>query len=236
MRQTGYGMNDNVQQQIDRMHAAARVSIRPPEKGVYGSYSLSMRSGLVAAGMAGPLAIWELRWPSLAVNALVRRVRISAAAATLFTAGEFGFSLFRATGFSVLDTTGAAAAITLLGKSQARSSRFAASQLQSTTQAFAILNTANTGLTGGTKTLDNNPLGGVSAGVPVTAGTGNTWIVAPGTKLLEADGVVSEPSELQLNEGLVIRAEAVPATGTWTFTVDVDWDEIDPARYFAING
>jgi hypothetical protein len=193
---------------------------------------MGMTSGLIAAGMVGPLPIWEMRFPPQNVNALVRAVHFSAAAVTLFTAGVFTVSLFRATGFSAVDATGAAVAPTLLGKSQAKSSRFAPSQLQSTAQSFAILSTAATGLTGGTKTLDNNPLYVVSAGVPVTAGTGNTWIVNPGTRLHDQAYSSMEPLELTQNEGLIIRAEAVPATGTWTFSVDVEWDEIDPSKYF----
>lgn len=230
----GFGPNNNIVQQVDPTHKAERSSLRPPCKGLLGSYSLSMTSGLVATGMTGPLPIWEMRWPIPVSQAvcLVRRLRLSVAAATLFTAGIATFGLYTATSFSVLDLTGAVAAISLLGRNQARSSRFAPTLLQSTTQAFAILGTANTGLTAGTRTLSSNAIAGVSAGVPVTAGTGNTFVVPAGTILLEASEGGKEPVELQANEGLVLQAIAVPATGTWTFTVDVDWDEVDPAKYF----
>lgn len=227
----GYGPYDGIRQMIDPTQKSARVSIRPPE--VLGSYSLSMTSGLVAAAMAGPLPIWEMRWPipTTQAVALVRSVRFSCAAATLFTAGIASFDMFLATGFTVLDATGGATAITLAGESQALSPRYSASQLQSTTQSFVVLGTANTGLTGGTKTLDNNAICGLSAGVPVTAGTGNTYIVQTGTVMFQS-GESRPPIELQQNEGLVLRCLAIPATGTWTFTVEVQWDEVVPATYF----
>src|SRR5947208_79894 len=117
----GTGINSDREAQVDYTHRALRTSLRPPEKGLLGSYSLSMTSGLVAAAMTGPLPIWEMRnFITDGTVAMVRRLRLSAAAATLFTAGIASFDLFRATGFSVLDTTGGATAITLLGKSQAR--------------------------------------------------------------------------------------------------------------------
>ena len=28
------------------------------------------------------------------------------------------------------------------------------------------------------------------------------------------------------------KVRTVPITGTWKFGVEVDWDEVDPARYF----
>jgi hypothetical protein len=226
--------NVGVSAEVDNIHKALRTSVRPADKGVYGSYGFGLSSGVVAAGMTGPLAIAEMRWfPTAGVSGLVRRVRFSAAGITLFAAGVATFSLFRATNFSVLDATGAVAAPTFAGKSGAKSTRMGPSQLQSATgQAFNVLSTANTGLTGGTKTLDNNPIGLITAGVPVTAGTGNTWIVPPGSVLWESSASDPEPIELQSNEGLVIRCEAIAATGTWTFSVDYDWAEADPTKYF----
>jgi hypothetical protein len=222
-----------VSAEVDSLQKALRVSVRPSDKGIFGSYGIGLTSGLVAAGMAGPLAIAEMRWtPTNGTSALIRRVRLSASAVTLFTAGAATFSMFHAQNFTVLDTTGAATAPTFTGRTQVKSSRFGASQLNSGTQAFAILATAATGLTGGTKLLDNNPLAAVTAGVPVTGGTGNTWIVPPGTVLWESSASDPEPLELQSNEGLVIRCEAIPATGTWTFSVDIDWAEVDPSKYF----
>lgn len=230
---SGVNVYDNINLQVESTHRAARVSLRPPEKGLYGSYQMSMTSGTVAAAMSGPLPIWEMRWFPTTVNALIRRLRFSCAAVVEFTVGQLGFDLYRATSFSVLDATGAATAPTILGKSQAKSTRFAATQIQSSAgQAFCILNTANTGLTAGTKTLDNNPLVAINAGVPITAGTGITQVVPPMTPLLDCSTGGEEPIELQANEGLVLRAVSVPATGTWVFSVNVEWDEIDPARYF----
>lgn len=228
MKIFGFGVNENVQAQVDKTHGALRTSIRPPEKGVYGSGRIAMWSGVVAAGMTGPLAIWEMRWAPSSVNALIRRLKFVAMTdTTAFAPGSAIFGLWKATGFSVLDATGAIAAPTIAGKDLMKSSRFANTQLQSSTQAFAILSTANTGLTGGTKTLQNNALA-------VAMGSVGAFPLARIFEgdLLSAAEAGREPEELQQNEGLVLRAELIAATGTWKFGVEVEWDEIDPARYF----
>jgi hypothetical protein len=233
MRQTGYGINDNVQQQIDRTHAASRTSVRPPEKGAFGAYSIALVSGVMAAGLAAGSPIYAFRWTSNSVSALVRRVRLLAGTdATAFAQGATIFDLIRATNFAVQDTSGAT--VTIAGKSGAKTQRYPASQIQiaaSATGNIAIANTAT--LTAGTRTLDSNPLGiivgsvgAVPANFPVPNGAGYLW---------EQANPAQEPLELGQNEGFVIRA-TVPATGTWRFGVEVDYDEVDPARYFALMG
>lgn len=231
---TGVGTFGNTEMQVDPTHRAARVSLRPNEKGVYGSYRAAFFSGLVAAGMAGPLAIFEMRWTPATVNGLIKRLRFMAVMdATGFAQGSAIFSLFKATKFTALDTTGAATAPTLAGKDQAKSTRQAASQLQSATaQNFAILNTAATGLTGGTKTLDSNAMALLMGNATVITTNGAPVPLNILGYFIDPCEAGREPEELQANEGLVIRCESVPATGTWKFGVEVEWDEIDPARYF----
>lgn len=231
----GFGINADISQQTDPLHNASRVSLRPNDPGALGNYQIGLYSGVVAAGMTGPLAIWEMRWPVSGYNALVRRLRFWAMMdGTAFAQGSVIFSLFRATKFTVLDATGAQTAPVILGKDQGLSQRYAPSQLQSTgpagaSPAFAILSTANTGLTAGTKTLDANPIAvlGGSVGASPLARITEGYFIDP----TEAGG---EPIELMQNEGLVIRAELVAATGTWKFGVEVGWREIDPARYFKV--
>lgn len=232
----GFGINQGVKQQVDQLHNAGRVSLRPPEKGALGSYRLALFSGIVAAGMTGPLSIWQMRWFVSGYNALIRRVRFMAMTDSVaFAQGSAIFALHKATKFTVLDTTGGATAPTITGKDQAKSSRFGPSQLQSTgpsgtaQQAFVILSTAATGLTGGTKTLDSNPiavmLGSVGANPLMRIAEGN---------LIDPTEAGREPEELSINEGLVLRCELIAATGTWKFCVEVEWDEVDPARYFKV--
>ena len=229
----GVGTYDGVEAQVDPSHRALRVSLRPSEVGVLGSYSQAFASGIMAAGLAAGAPIFAMRWSSATAIALVRRVRLTADTdATAFAQGSTLFDLIKATGFTVQDTGGAA--ISLAGKSGARSSRYPASQIQiaaSATGNFAVANTAT--LTAGTRTLDSNPLGTIVGGAganPAISLLGTT----PGY-LIDPTEAARQPLELWNNEGFVIRA-TVPATGTWKFGVEVDWDEVDPARYFGLFG
>jgi hypothetical protein len=224
----GHGVYEAAKQQVDLTHQAARVSLRPPEVGVYGSYSIALVSGVMAAGLAAGSPIFAFRWSSSSVLGIVRRVRITGGTdATAFAQGSTIFDLIRATAFTIQDTGGAV--ISLAGKSQARATRFAASQIQIPATATGNIAIANTGtLTAGTRTLDSNPLSiliGSAGAVPA-----NFPVPQPGL-LWDESTPNKQPLELMQSEGFVIRA-TVPATGTWKFGVEVDWDEVDPARYF----
>lgn len=228
MKLFGFGINENVQAQVDKTHAAARVSLRPLEKGVYGSYKIALVSGVMAAGLAAGSPIFAFRWPSAAVNALIRNVRLTSGTdTTAFAQGSTIFDMIRATGFTVQDTGGAS--ISFAGKSHALSTRFAPSQIQiaaSATGPIAIANTAT--LTAGTRTLDSNAMAALLGSVGAVPANYPTQ--APGPLWAPTEAGL-EPLELISNEGFVIRA-TVPATGTWKFGVEVHWDEVDPARYF----
>lgn len=224
----GVGTYDNVEQQVDPGHKAARVSIRPPEVGIGGSYSIALASGVMAAGLAAGSPIFAFRWSAAGFIAIVRKVRFTAGTdGTAFAQGSVIIDLIRAYNFTVQDTGGAT--LTVAGKSGARSLRFNPSQIQiaaSATGNIAVANTAT--LTAGTRTLDNNPMGvliGSVGAVPANFPTTQPGLLFDGTDPRKAD------LELGLSEGFVIRA-TVPATGTWKFGVEVDWDEVDPARYF----
>src|SRR5262249_7776144 len=149
-----------------------------------------------------------MRWFPALFNALIRKLKFMAMTdAAAFAQGSAIFSLFKATQFTALDTTGAQTAITIKGKDQVRSSRMAATLLQSTgpagaQQAFAILNTAATGLTGGTKTLDSNPVSVLMGSV----GASPLARIVEGF-FIDPTEAAREPEELQQNEGLVIRTE-----------------------------
>lgn len=224
----GTGIYGDREAQVDPTHRSLRFSVRPREVGVGGSYSLALQSGVMAAGMAAASPIFEFRWSSASLIALVTKVGLSAVNdGTAFAATNTSclFDVIRATAFTATDLTGSQN-VTLTGKSGARATRFAPSQIQQTTTTNIVV--SNTGaLSGGTKTLDSNPLG-AHAGSGLGAGTTIVLLARLWDPLEAGKG----PLELGLNEGLVVRA-TVAATGTWRFTIDIDWDEIDPARYFA---
>ena len=51
--------------------------------------------------------------------------------------------------------------------------------------------------------------------------------VMPGTFLWQRNTSDEYPLLFEQNEGFVIRA-TVPATGTWQFSINVEWAEVDP--------
>ena len=73
-------------------------------------------------------------------------------------------------------------------------------------------------LTAGTRTLDTNAIGIVASSTTATAGQ---VILPPINLLLDLAGY---PIVLADAEGRVVRA-TVPATGTWSFALDMDWEE-----------
>ncbi len=227
MRQAGYGNNDNVQQQVDRTHAAARVSIRPPEKGVYGSYSARFASGAFAAGALSAAVISAFRWSSPGISCLLRRVWGAVEVTTAFAQGGITLDLMRGTGVAAQYTGGAT--ISLQGKAGARSTRMAATQQQISNTATGNIAIANTGALAAptpTWTLDNQPIGSLE-------GTLTTGV--PLGLIFEARAF-DEPLELQNGEGVLVRV-TMPATGVVNpFVVIYEWDEVDPARYFAMFG
>lgn len=228
MRIFGFGQSENVIAQVDKTHAAIRTSLRPAEPGVLGSYTLALPSGVMAAALAAGSPIFAWQWLNKNVNTLIRRLRLIATTdGTAFAQGSAIFDLIRASALPAQYTGGAT--LSLLAKSNARATRFQPSQQQianSAVGAIAIATTATLVAGAPAPTLDNNAmgilLGSVGANPALTLASG--YLVDP----IEA---ARTPFELALNEGFVIRA-TVPITGTWKFGVEIDWDEIDPSKYY----
>lgn len=186
--------------------------ITPQYAGLVGSYSKALTSGTMAAGLAAASPVYSFRYGGTG-NAIIRRVRISATDITTgFAATNATFALYAARAFTASDTGGTAG--TLTGNNGKLRTTFP-------TTAVADIRIASTAtLSAGTRTLDTDPLGGVTVGTTTTAGA--TFLTS-GTTVL--DPVISGfPLSLNNNEGFVVQA-TVPATGTWVFTVWVDWDE-----------
>jgi hypothetical protein len=180
---------------------------------VLGSYCMSLTSGTMAAALAANAPIISFRYGGSGL-ALVRKIRLSIGdTSTAFAAGAFTFNTFAARTFSASDSGGNAA--TLTGNNGKMRTSFATTAISD----FRVSSTA--GLTPGTRTLDSTPLGAVTVSVPATAGTD---VIAP-TYLVQPE-VGEQPLQLANNEGVVVQAAAVPATGTWTFSAQICWDEV----------
>jgi hypothetical protein len=188
------------------------------------SYSLGFKSGTMAAGLAGAAPIVALRWAVVGRLAVIRSLRLSAGSLVGFTAGFATFDLIRANGFSAADTGGAAVAWTATTSNKRR--------LTMTDSGLSVAASANgevrysetATLSAGTRTLDTNPISVIGTSVAATAGAP---LIPPMTELLPqypAYPLVLSAASGALAEGLILRA-TVPATGTWQFSVAMDWEE-----------
>ena len=194
--------------------AALRVNNRAMNVGAFGSYSYGAASGIMAAGLAGASPIFTFRSAAAAGPlCLVRRVKLSAIGlGTAFAAGSALFQLFVCRTFTVNDTGGNAATITT--NNIKRRTAFAGTATQD------LRTSATATLTAGTRTTDATALASLFGICSASAST----VMAPPTDLLSY-GPEAWPLVLNVNEGFTIQA-TVAATGTWSFSVQVDWDEV----------
>lgn len=195
---------------------ALRTEARPLDYGALGSYSLSMLSGTMAAGLAANSEIYQFRWTDATRLAIVHSVTLDglAGSATAFTAGFAKVELLAARSFSAAGTGGTAATIT--GNNGKLRTSMGATLL-------GEIRCASTAALGaGTKTLDTQGLGLFSFSIGVVVSVNYA-----GQVVLFSDGEPSgrHPLIVAQNEGFAIRA-TVPATGTWQFGVTTKWTEI----------
>lgn len=190
----------------------------PVDYGVGGCYRLTSKSGVMAAGLAASSPIYAFRWTSSTKLALIRRVRISAwSLGTGFTAGIALFDMFAERSWTVADTGGTTDTITG-NNSKLRTS-------MGNTGLSEIRHSSTATLTAGTRTADTQPVDTLVANVPTTV----NFSFALGQKIFEASQF-DHPLTLAQNEGFVIQA-TVPATGTWTWAITPEWDEVPLVNY-----
>jgi hypothetical protein len=214
------GANATVQQ-ANVEHLALRTEVRPFDTAGLGQYSLGVITGILPAALGANSEIFQFRWTDPTRFCLIRKVRISAVVSTTFFAAgvPVQIDLIKSTAWTVQGTGGTG--ITLAANLKKRTSM--ASSLVATGD-IRIATTAALGA--GTKTLEGNSLAAIAAPAPITASL-NGQIIAPGTILYETEvGDGEYPLLLAQNEGLSVRSVAVPATGTWTATVEVQWAEV----------
>lgn len=194
-------------------NGSAKIVARPWRYDSLGYYRLSMASGVMAAGLAATSEIFQFRWTHATNLAAVRRIRFGAGGIVGFAAGIVNFEALIARSFSAAGSGGTAATITG-DNAKLRTS-------MGTTGLGEARCASTAALGAGTKTLAAHGFGNAVGSVPTTAGAA---VMAP-TDLFHVDGEASHPLVLAQNEGFVIRA-TVPATGTWTFGVTVEWAEL----------
>lgn len=200
---------------------AVRATNRPVDHGALGSYSWGGFTGILPAALAANSEVFQFRWSDATRLAVIHKVRISACVSTTFFAAgvPVQIDMVKATGWSAAGSGGTRVTPAALMKRRTSmgSSLVAANDIGIATTAA---------LTAGTKTLETVALAACCAPGPITASL-NGQIIAPGTTIFEADAADGEhPLVLAQNEGFVLRSVAVPATGTWTMTVQVSWAEV----------
>lgn len=204
--------NAGVDVEVETATRAMRTVIRPNDYGSLGIYNKALTSGTMAAGLAAAANICQFRWSHASNLCLVRRVRISAGSIVAFAAGAVTFNLFAARAFTANGSGGTAGTLT------GNNGKLRTSMATMLPADIRVSSTA--ALTAGTWTLDTDPIAGVTGGILATAGTP---VIAP-TDLMYRTGS-DHPLVLAQNEGFTIQA-TVPATGTWTFSAQIEWEEL----------
>jgi|SRR6185295_8049339 len=219
------GKDGATQLGVDPKHFAARVAGRPMELGARGAYSLGVVSGVMAAGLGANSEIFQMRWVDATRVMLLRSIILSAArGGTAFTAGSIEFNGTMARGWTADGGAGAAVVFSTANTNKKRTD-FPLSLFSDT----GVRVSTTTNLTAGTKTLDTNRFSSITSFISSVATTASEqFIVPPGTYLWQRNTPDEYPLLFEQNEGFVIRA-TVPATGTWQFSVNVEWAEIDPS-------
>jgi hypothetical protein len=200
--------------EVEDLFKALRVAHRPIDYGAGGSFQITSKGGTMVAGLGvGPIYAFRNALPGMLCA--IRRVRVSAwSLGTGFTAGLGTLEMKVARSWTAPDTGGATDTITTNnGKMRTNMAAIAA---------LAEIRHSTTGLlSAGTRTLDAQPLESFN----VNVGTGaNTAFITSRTLLFER-ATSEHPLLLATNEGFVIEA-TVPATGTWSFAITPEWEEL----------
>lgn len=192
---------------------AQRVTPRPIDPGALGAYRIGMVTGTMAAGLAANSEIFQFRWTDATRLCVVTKIQFDGMGSIVaFAAGVASFRCLASRSFTASGTGGTAA--TLTGNNLKQRTSMGTSLVGD----IRIASTAALGA--GTKTNDTQALGQVVFGLPATAGAG----VAEGV-LFDANAGGGHPLVLAQNEGFVVQA-TVPATGTWTGGITVEWTEV----------
>ncbi len=199
---------------VQSSQTAYPVSVGGTSAAVLGSYCLTAKTGLMAAGLASGAPVFSFR-TSTSNIVVVNKVLVSASdVTTAFVAGAASFDLFVARGFTASDTGGSA--VTLTGNTGKLRTSFANAASNDVAD-FRSSSTAT--LTAGTRTLDGSPLASVMIAIPTSI---DTQMASPGTELFRTR-LGEQPLQFSTNEGFVIVA-TVPGTGTWSGAAQVCWD------------
>lgn len=200
-------------------------------RGLLGRYSIGVATGVVAAGAATDVDVFQFRWsPTGGQLCGIRKFLVSAYPSTANSSGTPTiWKLWRATGFTACGTTNAVATSPDPGTGgKHRTTRTNGDAVPSSLVAdedMQILDTNTAGITGETATPDAHPL------VCIT-GTGaqslQIALMAPTLFLDQRNPEDPYPVLLAQDEGLLLTVTK-PATIVYTGAVTMEWDELTGA-------
>ncbi len=206
---------------VGQDYGAVKTENKPIDMQGLGAYSWGGFTGILPAALGANSEIFQFRWADATRFAVIRKIKISACVSTTFFAAgvPVQLDLVKSTGWTVAGTlgTGITPAATIKKRTSMPSTLLAAGDMRIATTAA---------LGAGTKTLEGNSLCTIVAPGPITASL-NGQIIAPGTVMWQSEIADGEhPLILAQNEGISIRSVAVPATGTWTAAIEIQWAEV----------
>jgi hypothetical protein len=203
--------------QIDTVHAAGRMSLRPLDVGGRGGYRLTALSGSIGATLAAAAPLFSFRWGDSSRYAVLHDVQVGAVVnGSITTAVALVLEAALARSSSASDTGGTA--LTLSGNNGKNKTGFATTLLSDA----RIATTA--ALSAGTRTLDTQGFGLALGGTGTTAGAVTP---IPMQSIYRPIAGVEHPIVLAQNEGFIVRSvNTGPATGTFQIAVLVTWSEV----------
>ena len=206
---------------VDPTFDAIRTVPKPTEFTTFGHYSIGASTGIIPAALAANSELFQFRWADATRLAIIRKIRLSASVTTTFFAAgvPVEIDLVKSTAWSAAGTGGTAITMAALLKKR--------TSMGSSLMVAGDMRIATTAALGaGTKTLETLSLQNMVCAGPLTASLNGT-IIPPGTIFWQNEiGDGEHPLVLVQNEGFSIRSVAVPATGTWRLSVQVDWAEV----------
>jgi hypothetical protein len=187
----------------------------PIDYGGGGAFHRTTVSGVMGANAAAKIPIYAFQWGSANYYALIRRVKMSGLSNSVgFTPGVAKFDMLTLRDFGEQLVGGSAVP---LGSNNAKL------RTSHNSSVASIMHSDTSALTGGIYTADTGP------------GTTESWIIGVGDQPFTPfstapmklfDRPTGEmPLLLATTEGFMIQA-TVPATGTWSFSITCEWEEI----------
>lgn len=217
----GTGANADIPAQVDKTHAALRVTSRPiewaPSDVLGGHYGIATQTGLMAAGIASLAQIFQVRWADPSKLFLMKKIVVQCSTCTGFAATALGapLELIIGHGSTANGSGGGAVAPTSLGN---KARKTMGTTAFATSGEIRIATTAAlTAATG--QTLE-------PAAFSNCAGADNRTLVStPPMVLYDQTSNGDHPLVLDSGDTLVIRTNSPAATGTWTAFVSMSWVE-----------